>query len=149
MMQGRDIRIWRQDRKLTLAQLAKHLGKSRNTIWNWENGKTPIPVNMASQLETLAYTTAPKPVDVAPTIITPTTCPRLYAKDRPGRWAKRGIHPASLVDTGFLDPAVLDGALKTDHSWQHVPFAVLEDPRYLDAVARWNASGRRVGGDMI
>src|SRR5882724_13504194 len=144
-MVGTDITVWRKERKMTQGTLAQRLNVTRKTINRWEAGESRLPADLGDRLQHIAITTDPKPYELLPTIITPLTCPRLYARDRPDRWAKRGIHPASLADTGFLDPAVLDGAVKTEHSWQHVPFAVLEDPRYLDAMARWNASGRRVG----
>lgn len=46
----------RQIRKfldLTQDMLAEKLGVSKNTIWNWENDKTPIPSDKASVLLTM------------------------------------------------------------------------------------------------
>ena len=150
MVTGTEIMLWRRARKMTQGILSKHLGVSRQTVNNWEQGKTRAPLDLAQRLEKLAFTTAPKPVDVAPTHIMPRTAPKLYSRAYKGGYAPLGVHPASLVNAGFLAPEVLDGALRdTDGYWSMVPYTVLEDPRYLDAVERWQKSGRRIAADML
>ena len=60
-MEGIDILVWRRKRNMTQSTLAGHLGVSRATVINWERGNHRLPMNMASRLETIAYTLAPAP----------------------------------------------------------------------------------------
>lgn len=48
----RNVRFWRQERRLTIRGLAAILGVSFSTLADWEGGKRRIP---ADQLEALAY----------------------------------------------------------------------------------------------
>jgi transcriptional regulator with XRE-family HTH domain len=50
-MDARDIRIWRMNHNLSLEELGKHLGKHRNTIWNWEHGAARVPVTLRADLK--------------------------------------------------------------------------------------------------
>jgi transcriptional regulator with XRE-family HTH domain len=59
-MEWDDLLKWRRERKMLAGDLAKHLGVSRNTLSRWENGHARLPVDLAGQLERLAYTLAPK-----------------------------------------------------------------------------------------
>lgn len=49
-----DIVEWRHEHKVKQAELAKELGKSRQTVVNWERGHTRLPDNLQGELERLA-----------------------------------------------------------------------------------------------
>jgi transcriptional regulator with XRE-family HTH domain len=59
-----ELRLWRVERKLTMINLAKALGVSRNTLWNWENGAARMPMDIVSRLERvmISIAIASKPV---------------------------------------------------------------------------------------
>jgi DNA-binding transcriptional regulator YdaS (Cro superfamily) len=43
---------YRQRTKLSSSALAEKLGVNRGTLWRWEVGKTPVPVDRFSKIET-------------------------------------------------------------------------------------------------
>lgn len=44
------LRQARRKKHLNMAQVAKHLGKNKATIWRWENGKSQISMNNLCKL---------------------------------------------------------------------------------------------------
>ena len=146
-----DLHQWRRSRKLKQKRLAELLGVTPTTVCNWEAGRTRTPINLAERLEKLAYDLAPRPQPKAPDYIHHENSPHLYAELTHGHkrvhvW--RGTHPKELIENGFLDPlacgvdiADIDPDTRQVKS-NRIPFKVLQNPLYLDAVKRWKASGR-------
>src|ERR1700722_1135572 len=133
-MTKEDLLIWRRVHKLKQHQLGAMLKppKTRQTISCWEGGHTPLPVNLAADLERLTFTLAPKapPAVEFLTIETARKYPDLdvYAK---GFEKDRGI--------GSEHPNVMLGPNPTGGRW---PLTVLDSPEYLAAVEAKRARRR-------
>lgn len=126
-MDGRGLRIWRQDHRLTLEQLAEHLRKHPNTVRNWEKGRSPVPVFIAADLERIAINIAPDPALKEPDWVAPPNRELrgdldLYSKIS-GSWVRGSEHPGRLL--GEPHPLMHDG------KW---PWSVLNSLEYQQAL---------------
>jgi len=126
-MTPRELKIWRLDHKMTLITMARVLGVSRNTAWNYENGVTPLPVDLVERLNAAAFDTARRPVASAPTVLTVETATlrphlKLYVR-RGAKWQVDKEHPTALGI--WREPIHVP-----------IPFDILDSQEYLDALAR-------------
>lgn len=143
-MTGAELRAWRFERKITQEQLGKAFGVDRNTVSRWEQGKHRLPMNTASILERLAYTTMPKPVDLPPEWISIQDHPHLYeAHTHHLQPIRRNMdHPHSLVKGGWLawEGVTFENVSIAGPHWpSQWPASVLETEAYKNALARRRA----------
>ena len=105
-MDARELRIWRMDHKLTLEEVAKHLGKHRNTVWKWENGAARLPITLKADLKRVEATLslpAETPVTVRKVLghiarqslwypgEWTTDSDQWVPRPPPGEWSRRGL----------------------------------------------------------
>ncbi len=64
-MTGAELKQWRDNHKLSQADLAKHLECTRDVIGNYESGRTACPDNMAELLIVVGKLLASQPVPLA------------------------------------------------------------------------------------
>lgn len=127
-MTPRDLKIWRLDRKLTLVRMARGLGVSRNTAWNYENGATPLPVDLAERLNAMTFDLAGKLAEGPPDRLT-----RMTAALRPDLklYTAHGLGPEHPALLGLPRPVPTPAAPHSAY-----PYAVLDSAEYQEALAR-------------